>query len=82
MRRQGALVLFGHSAKKHFLDLCESAPGTVLYMDTRLSGASRALYRQVFRRLEQLGCAIFRLLPTQQHSKGGMPLHLWAWYSD
>lgn len=56
---QGALVLFGHSAKRHFAEMCLANDFEgVYYMDNHLSGASRAVYRQVFRRLAQLGCAL------------------------
>jgi hypothetical protein len=49
-------VLFGHSAKRHFADLCRLPSPRVYYMDNHMSGASRAVYRKVFGKLAQAGC--------------------------
>jgi hypothetical protein len=52
-------VLFGNSAKKHFADLCRLPTPRVYYMDSHMSGASRAVYRKVFGRLAEAGCVAF-----------------------
>eukprot|EP00240_Pyramimonas_obovata_P002289 CAMPEP_0118928146 /NCGR_PEP_ID=MMETSP1169-20130426/5470_1 /TAXON_ID=36882 /ORGANISM="Pyramimonas obovata, Strain CCMP722" /LENGTH=449 /DNA_ID=CAMNT_0006870061 /DNA_START=103 /DNA_END=1452 /DNA_ORIENTATION=- len=49
----GALILFGRGAKRHFVDLCQSHK--VYFMDNKLSGAARGVYRKVFAKLETLG---------------------------
>lgn len=48
--------MFGNSAKKHFADLCRLPTPRVYYMDSHMSGASRAVYRKVFGRLAEAGC--------------------------
>eukprot|EP00238_Polyblepharides_amylifera_P012549 CAMPEP_0196585138 /NCGR_PEP_ID=MMETSP1081-20130531/49634_1 /TAXON_ID=36882 /ORGANISM="Pyramimonas amylifera, Strain CCMP720" /LENGTH=421 /DNA_ID=CAMNT_0041906591 /DNA_START=42 /DNA_END=1307 /DNA_ORIENTATION=- len=52
---QGGLILFGQSAKKHFVELCQLSSPKVYYMDHHLSSGSRSLYRKVFRKLYQAG---------------------------